>query len=262
MALWEHSPHRRRWLPRCPDAGALRRPHRAAAPRGAPVRGAGAAAWAGQASARGALVPCRARLRAAGRGAQRHRASGSPSRPAPKAGATRPPADSGEGRATAPPLTRPAGWLRGRSRCSQHPRHQGRRRLRRRGPVRLGRWCCRTSAGHGEAGGDPAVRCALSRRSRLDPHRHGAAGAKLRQHDLRTRQFRLLRVPRPQPCRRCPAFRARPRQRARCPRLQACQWPLDLFDRPHCAAGAARECPAFGLRAVCNGAGAGLGLVP
>ncbi len=55
--------------------------------------------------------------------------------------------------------------------------------------------------------------------------------------------------------------RARPRQCARRARAQARQWPLDLADRSHRAAGVARNRAAFGLRAVLDRARSGLGLV-
>ena len=57
-------------------------------------------------------------------------------------------------------------------------------------------------------------------------------------------------------------FRARPRQRARCSRLQARQRPIDLADRSHRAARSARNRAAFGMRAVFDRARSGLGLVP
>ena len=49
--------------------------------------------------------------------------------------------------------------------------------------------------------------------------------AEPRQHDLRSRQFRFVRMPRPQPRRRRQTLRAWPRQCARCSRLQARQRP-------------------------------------
>ena len=85
--------------------------------------------------------------------------------------------------------------------------------------------------------------------------------ASLGSDDQRPRQFRFLRMPRPQPRRRRQALRARPRQCARRARAQARQRPVDLADRPHRAARVARKRAAFGLRAVFHRARAGLGLV-
>ena len=59
--------------------------------------------------------------------------------------------------------------------------------------------------------------------------------------DQRSRQFQLVRVPRPQPRRRRPALRARSRQCARRSRFQARQWPVDLAHRSHGAAEFARS---------------------
>ena len=107
--------------------------------------------------------------------------------------------------------------------CAQHPRHQGRRRLRRRGSGAAGGdRAAGQAAGFGEAGGDPALYHGVCA-GRVDPQRYRAAGGAPRQHRLRSRQFRLVRVPRPQPHRRRQALRARPRQCARRSRLQARQ---------------------------------------
>ena len=70
--------------------------------------------------------------------------------------------------------------------------------------------------------------------------------------------FELVRMPRPQPRRRCHTVRAWPRQRARCAGAGTCQRPVDLADRPHRAARVARKRAAFGVRAIFNRAGAGL----
>ena len=84
--------------------------------------------------------------------------------------------------AAAAALGLPAGADGGDRDRPQHPRHQGRRRLRRRGPGAAGgRGAAGQAAGLGEAGGDPALRHGVGDR-RLDPHRHGAAGGKPRQH--------------------------------------------------------------------------------
>ena len=64
------------------------------------------------------------------------------------------------------------------------------------------------------------------------------------------RQFRLVRMPRPQPRGRRATVRTRPRQRARRARLQARRWPVDRAHRPHRAARVARDRAAFGLRAL------------
>ena len=104
--------------------------------------------------------------------------------------------------------------------CAQHSRHQGRRRLRGRGSGAAGGdRAAGQAAGFGEAGGDPALYHGVCA-GRVDPQRYRAAGRAPRQHRLRSRQFRLVRVPRPQPRRRRQALRARPRQRARRSRLQ------------------------------------------
>ena len=146
--------------------------------------------------------------------------------------------------------------------CAQHPRHQGRRRLRGRGSGAAGGdRAAGQAAGFGEAGGDPALSHGVCA-GRVDPQRYRAAGGAPRQRRLRSRQFRLVRVPRPQPHRRRQALRARPRQRARRSRLQVRRRQLDLADRPHRAAGIARERAAFRLHAVLDRAGPGLGLVP
>ena len=61
--------------------------------------------------------------------------------------------------------------------------------------------------------------------------------------DQRSRQFRLVRMPRPQPRGGRPTVRTRPRQRARRSRRQARRWPLDLAHRPRrCRANCARPC--------------------
>ena len=90
--------------------------------------------------------------------------------------------------------------LTGRDRdCPQHSRHPWRRRLRRRGSGAAGgRGAAGQAAGFGETRGDPALRHGVGDRG-LDPHRHGAAGGKPRQRHQRSRQFRLVRMPRPQP---------------------------------------------------------------
>ncbi len=114
----------------------------------------------------------------------------------------------------------PAGADRRDRDCAQHPRHQGRRRLRGRGSGAAGGdRAAGQAAGFGEAGGDPALYHGVCA-GRVDPQRHRAAGRAPRQHRLRSRQFQLVRVPRPQPHRRRQALRARPRQRARRSRLQ------------------------------------------
>ena len=154
----------------------------------------------------------------------------------------------------------PAGADRCHRDCAQHPRHQGRRRLRGRGSGAAGGdRAAGQAAGFGEAGGDPALSHGVCA-GRMDPQRYRAAGGAPRQRRLRSRQFRLVRVPRPQPHRRRQAFRARPRQRARRSRLQVRRRQPGLADRPHRAAGIARERAAFRLHAVLDRAGPGLGL--
>ena len=179
---------------------------RDASPRGAgngAPRGGGAAAEA--APVRGPF----GRARQAGQGA----AGVSPERQARPAGCARTAAH-----ATAVGL--PAGADRRHRDCAQHPRHQGRRRLRGRGSGAAGGdRAAGQAAGFGEAGGDPALYHGVSA-GRVDPQRYRAAGGAPRQHHLRSRQFRLVRVPRPQPHRRRQALRARPRQCARRSRLQ------------------------------------------
>ena len=61
---------------------------------------------------------------------------------------------------------------------------------------------------------------------------------------------------------RSQTVRTRPRQRARRSRIQARQRPIDFTDRPHGVARTSRERAAFGVRAVFDRAGTGLGLVP
>ena len=96
----------------------------------------------------------------------------------------------------------PAGADRRHRDCAQHSRHPWRRRLRGRGSGAAGGdRAAGQAAGFGEAGGDPALPDGVGAR-RLDPQRYRAAGGRPRQHRLRSRQFRLVRMPRPQPRRR------------------------------------------------------------
>ena len=81
----------------------------------------------------------------------------------------------------------------------QHSRHPWRWRLRRRGSgAARGRGAAGQAPGFGKAGRNPPLRHGVSDCG-LDPHRHGALGGEPRQRRQRPRQFRLVRVPRPQP---------------------------------------------------------------
>ena len=156
----------------------------------------------------------------------------------------------------------PAGADRGDRDRPQHSRYPRPRRLRRRGSGTAGGGGAAGQAtGRGQAGRDAPLRHGLGDRG-LGPHRHRAADHEPRQHHQRARQFRLVRMPRPQPRRRRAIVRAWPRQCARRSRLQARQRPVDLADRPHGAARGPRERAAFGLRALHHRAGAGLGRLP
>ena len=203
-----------------------------------------------------------------------------PRRPSPTAGGeqAKPRTGGPTSRARTPrrePTRRPSrprrataalGLPAGADRCdrdrAQHPRHQGPRRLRRRGSGAAGgRGAAGQAAGSGEAGGDPPLH--RWRRRIADWIRTDMAplAQRLGSTDQRPRQFRLVRMPRPQPRGRRQDVRARPRQCARYSRHQARQRPVDLADRSHGGARDARERAAFGVRAVSDGAGAGLGLV-
>ena len=123
-----------------------------------------------------------------------------------RSGLPRQPSPTAEQAAPAPQPRRslglPAGADRRHRHRPQHSRHPWRRRLRRRrsGAAR-GHRAAGQAAGVGEARGDPALRHGLCA-GRLDPDRHRAARDEPRQHDQRSRQFRFVRVPRPQPYRR------------------------------------------------------------
>ena len=124
---------------------------------------------------------------------------------------------------------------------AQHSRYPRRRRLRRRGSGAAGsRGAAGQAAGFAETRSHPTLHHGLGGGG-LDPHRHGAAGGKPRQHHQRSRQFRLVRMPRPQPRGRRSIVRAWPGQRARRPLVENGQWPIDCADRPQCAARGARE---------------------
>ena len=222
MGLWRLSPHRSGNGYRC---------------------GGGAAAWhANRAGDGGESVPPApwgdllrvAIATRAGHGAPA--CGGAAAEAAPGRGPFRRARQAGQGGAgaTASPISRPRprraaafGLPAGADRChrdrAQHPRHQGRRRLRGRGSGAAGGdRAAGQAAGFGQAGGDPALSHGVCA-GRLDPQRYRAAGGAPRQRRLRSRQFRLVRVPRPQPRRRRQAFRARPRQCARRSRLQVRQ---------------------------------------
>jgi hypothetical protein len=214
MGLWRLSPHRTGNGYRCrgsaPAWHASRTGHRGeSVPRGAvggPAQG-GVAKRTGNGASRGGA----AAEATSGRGSfgrARHAGQGgagvAPERQPEPAGCARTTAG-----ATAVGL--PAGPDGCHRDCAQHPRHQGRRRLRGRGSGAAGGdRAARQAAGFGEAGGDPALYHGVGA-GRLDPRRYRAAGGAPRQRRHRYRQFRLVRVPRPQPRRRSQALRAWPR---------------------------------------------------
>ncbi len=144
----------------------------------------------------------------------------------------------------------------------QHSRYPWSRRLRRRGSgAARGRGAGGQAAGCAETRSDPPLRDGVGGRG-LDSQRYRAAHGVPRQRRQRSRQFRLVRMPWPQPRRRRQTVRAWPRQRARCAGPDACQRRVDRVDRPHGSARAARKRAAFGLRAIFNGARAGLRRLP
>ena len=137
----------------------------------------------------------------------------------------------------------PAGADRRDRDRAEHSRHQGARRLRRRGP---GAARGHRAAGQARVPVKPAatLRCTMATaiadwiRTDMVP-----LAARLGSHAQRARQFQFLRMPRPQPRRRREAVRARPRQCARRARLKLANGQIDLADRPQpCRASCARAC--------------------
>ena len=171
------------------------------------VRGARSKAAPGHAAGIGAVARASSGRRAGNRTRQAgaRKTDSRRDREAGRTGRARPPATA---------FGLPAGPDRRDCDCSQHSRHPRPRRLRRRGSGAAGGYrTAGQASGFSKARGDPALPDGVGDHG-LDPHRHGAAGGEPRQLHQRPRQFRLVRMPRPQPRGRRQTVRAWPRQRA------------------------------------------------